>query len=118
MLEIHEMKTLTERHLKEIVKLADSSDPGLRTNAIDVCVILYNKFIGEEFWNTYKEVLNQKSIDMIKSRLKNLGMLQSEEPVKKVAEIRKAMTSPNRNSNLQAKKTGLTKTPVREKPLA
>ena len=104
------MSTVTERHIKEIVKLVDSSDQAARSNAIDVCINVY-KFVGENFWNTYKEVLNQKSIDMIKSRLKSLGMLVSEEPPKK-AEIRKAMTSPGRNSTVKPKPAG-EKTPLR-----
>lgn len=74
MIEIYEMSTVNERHIKEIVKLVDSSDQAARSNAIDVCINVY-KFVGENFWMSYKEVLNQKSIDMIKSRLKSLGLL-------------------------------------------
>jgi len=68
------MKYTTEKHLKEIVWYVDSPDQATRSNAIDVCVIII-KSVGEDFWTIFKDVLNQKSIDMIKSRLKSLGML-------------------------------------------
>lgn len=53
------MTTINERHIKEIVKLTDSSDAAIWTNAIDVCVIVY-KYVGENFWTIYKDSLNQK----------------------------------------------------------
>ena len=59
MIEMHQMTTINERHIKEIVKLTDSSDAAIRSNAIDVCVIVY-KFVGESFWTIYKDSLNQK----------------------------------------------------------
>ena len=74
LVEAHEMSTVQEWHLKEIIKLVDSSDQATWSNAIDVCINVY-KFVNENFWVTFKDVLNQKSIDMIKSWLKSLGLL-------------------------------------------
>ena len=66
----YQMSTVSEKYLKEIVKLVDSSDQGIRNNAINVCVTIYSKFLKEDFWKVMNRELNQKMIDMIKSRLR------------------------------------------------
>lgn len=99
------MSTVSEKHLKEIVKLVDSSDQGTRNNAINVCVTIYSKFLKEDFWKVMNWELNQKMIDMIKQRLKMQGLLEEHEPQNsKSGSMRQTMKSPNRSltGNLDA----------------
>jgi hypothetical protein len=60
------MSSVSEKHLKEIVKLVDSNDQGTRNNAINLCVTVYSKYLKEDFWKVMSRELNQKMIDMIK----------------------------------------------------
>lgn len=62
----HNMSNVSEKHLKEIVKLVDSTDQVIRNNAINICVTIYSKFLKEDFWKVMSRELNQKMIDMIK----------------------------------------------------
>ena len=101
----HNMSSVSEKHLKEIVKLVDSNDQGIRNNAINVCVTIYSKFLKEDFWRVMNRELNQKMIDMIKQRLKMQGLLEENEPTPKSSGgMRQTMKSPNRSltGNLNA----------------
>jgi hypothetical protein len=73
------MTTVSEKHIREIVKLVDSNDQGTWNNAINICVTVYSKFLKEDFWKMFIRELNQKMIDLIKSRLKIQGLLEEVE---------------------------------------
>ena len=57
MVQTHTLSILKDTSLKEIIKLVDSSDQGIRNNALNVCVTAYQEK-KEEFW----KLLNLKDM--------------------------------------------------------
>lgn len=77
----HQLEVINEKDVRQIGKIVDNPDNGIRQGALLACEEIY-KITGEHFWELVGKKLTSKAEDIIRARFKaKLGIPMNSTPV-------------------------------------